>query len=265
LISIAQGVGPVCMKKVRQLLQDMRDRFLRGEAQPGYQNAYAMSPEELRSTAEAACREAYLERLRNRRPTREPVTVGVDSRTRDIINEATTVEWIDRDHAHVESEGGGRYLVTEQSCTCPDFVHRRSRNPQLAQEGCRHMQALRIASEQVAENRRMARRSRQAAPVTVADSHETNRPTFAQIDWTVEAEREEVLNTWRERRAFDGVFISRDDAAWAAMQGQASQEWEYRYENVLGARATALESRLKCSFQIWNSAMRPCRNCTGRA
>ncbi|WP_282201298.1 amidoligase family protein [Collibacillus ludicampi] len=263
MLSVLQGVGPVCSKKVRQALEQILERVIRGEAEPEDQIAYAMSPEERQRAVEARVRQAYLEQLhQNRRPSREPVTVEVESRTREIRREPTTVEWIDRDHAWVQSQRGGRYQVTEHACTCPDFVYRRSRNPELAQEGCRHMQALRLAREEVRERRRQAMRiarmrTQQAtASIVVNQTHEENHPTFAQIDWTVEAERDRVLDIWCRNRAWDGVFISRDDAAWETLKDLARQEWEYRYENVLGGTGNTFGVEIEVQFEnSWSRDM----------
>lgn len=255
-LSVLQGVGPVCSKKVRQALDQILQRVLRGEAEPEDQIAYAMSPEERQRAVEARVRQVYLEQLRqHRRPSRDPVTVEVESRTRGISREPTTVEWIDRDHAWVQSERGGRYQVTEHACTCPDFTFRRSRDPELAHEGCRHMQALRLAREEVRERRREAlrmarlrRQQPQASVTVVTERHAENHPTFAQIDWTIEAERERVLDIWRRNRAWDGVYISRNDSAWEALKEQASREWEYRYENVLGGTGNTFGVEIEVQF-----------------
>ncbi|MCL6627751.1 MAG: amidoligase family protein, partial [Alicyclobacillus shizuokensis] len=247
-LSRLMGVGPVCAKRVRRQLEEILERVMRGEAEPGDRVAYAMSPQERQLAVEAGVRRAYLEQLRQRRrPSREPVVVGVDSATRRIVNEPTTVEWIDRDHAWVESEGGRRWETSENGCTCPDFIYRRSRNPG---DACRHMVALRLARTQIREQRRLAREERRnrTSALQSAAVHTRNHPTFTQIDWTVDAERERVLDVWRENRAWDGVYISRDDAAWEALKAQAAQEWEYKYENVLGGTGNTFGVEVEMIF-----------------
>lgn len=249
LISIMEGVGPVCRKKVRAALEDMLGRVMRGEAEPDYQNAYAMSPDELQTLVERDVRQASINQAReNRRPSVMPVTVNVDSVTRDTVGEEVTVTWIDSTRAHVQSERGGQYLTTESSCNCPDFVYRRSRNPERAREGCRHMQALRLANQEVAERRSQARLRRTDVPVMPVEIHETNRETFTQIDWTVEEQRERVLRHWKENRPHSGTFMSEDPQKWEELKNKASQEWEYKYEDVLGGTGNSFGLEIEVEF-----------------
>ena len=246
LVSISEGVGPVCRRKVRQALQEMLDRVIRGEAEPEYTNAYAMSPEELQNLIERDARQAYLQR--GRRPSATPVTVEVESSTRGR-REEITVEWIDRDHAHVRSQSGNQYMTTENACNCPDYVHRRSRNPELAAEGCRHMQAMRLAREEVQEQRRLRRLRGTPASANPVEVQIRNRDTFRQIDWTVEDQREQVLETWKENRPHEGTYISRDQAAWNELKGKARSEWEYKYENVLGGTGNSFGVEMEVEFR----------------
>lgn len=248
-LSIAQGVGPKCGKKVRQAMQAILDQVRQGEGVPHAQSLYALSPEELQRVMEQDVREAYLaQRRQRRRPIRIPVRVEVDSDSRSCLNEPTTVTWIDADHAVVQSDGGGRYETTNTSCTCPHFLQRLSRDPEQAAEGCRHMQAMRLARQQVTQQRRERRRQTRQEPVLPVEVHEENRLTFAQIDWTEEAQREGVLNIWRQNRAFDGVYISRDEQAWQTLKEKAVQDWEYQYENVLGGTGVSFGVELEVEF-----------------
>jgi hypothetical protein len=248
-LSIAQGVGPKCGKKVRQAMQAILDQVRQGEGVSHAQSLYALSPDELQRVMEQNVREAYLAQMRQRRrPIRIPVRVEVDSDSRSCLNEPTTVTWIDADHAVVESDGGGRYETTNTSCTCPHFLHRLSRDPERAAEGCRHMQAMRLARQQVAQQRRERRRQARQEPVLPVEVHEENRLTFAQIDWTEEAQREEVLNIWRQNRVFDGIYMSRDEQAWQTLQERAGQDWDYQYENVLGGTGVSFGVELEVEF-----------------
>jgi hypothetical protein len=69
------------------------------------------------------------------------------------------------------------------------------------------------------------------------------------VDWTIEAEREEVLNTWRENRGFDGTYISRDQEAWTELRQESQAEWEYKYENVLGGTGNTFGVELEVKFR----------------
>ena len=257
-ISVARGIGPICANRVRDLMERTLERLRAGTGvEPSdeyYQSLAAMSPEELRLHHEELARRALAERLRNRRPTREPVTVHIPSRTRGLEAEATTVTWIDAHSAHVHSEGSTEtYVTSEHGCTCPDFTFRRSRNPELAAEGCRHMQALRLAREEVRRQRsERARRRANDGNNAVQGGNEQParaRVTFAQIDWTEDAQREAVLAIWDEERRWDGVVISQDDRAWQALLEEARGEWEYRYENVLGGTGNTFGLEIEVEFE----------------
>lgn len=52
------------------------------------------------------------------------------------------------------------------------------------------------------------------------------RPLFATANLTDDAMREEILNTWRETRAFDGVWMMEDDAAFHRLLEDAGNEWD---------------------------------------
>lgn len=250
LISIAQGVGPVCMKKVRVSMQEMMERVGRGEIEPDYEEVYAMSPEELQTLVENDVRQAYLEQMRQRRrPTREPVTVNMTSSTRGVTSEPTIVTWVDSTHAHVQSASGQEYVTTDNACNCPHFTHRLSRDTVLAQEGCRHMQALRLARQDVNNRRREARQRNRVIASTPIEIHEINRRTFAQIDWTEETQRDQVLQTWKDNKPFNGTLISEDMSAWNELKAQASQDWDYQYENVLGGTGNSFGLEIEVEFQ----------------
>ncbi|EGL18640.1 MULTISPECIES: amidoligase family protein [unclassified Paenibacillus] len=260
-ISIAQGVGPVCIKKVRAALNSMLESVQRGEAAPNYQLAYAASPEELANMVREDVANAYREQRRNRRPSSQPVQVEMESVTRGR-NEEVTVEWIDANRARVYSASGNTYHSTHDACDCPDFRYRLARDPELAAVGCRHMQALRLAQQRVSAARTEQRRLR-TRQGTIPDSpiqiHEDNLSTFAQIDWTEDSARERVLDIWRRERAFDGIYMSRNDEAWSDLQESARNEWEYQYSNVLGGTNNTFGIEIEVKFRDGYSKQRALR------
>ena len=80
------------------------------------------------------------DRLERRLQAMDPITVEIDSRTRHR-REQVTVDFVDRDQAEVNTEGGSyRVNIWEGTCTCPDYMHRQGR--------CRHVEAVEVASEQ---------------------------------------------------------------------------------------------------------------------
>lgn len=245
-VSIAVGVGPVCSKRVNQHIQN---------AMPASETTTTAG--ERYMLAIVAAQNAYRERIRRRR--QNPVeqeenpthTIsGVESVTRGRF-EDITVEFSNNEHAIVRSESGQVYSTTADSCSCPHYTYRL----QHTNGQCRHIQAFQAALQgsnslsltDIEGNRRQA----ESRSIEVTEQlHIQNRPQFSQIDWEEEAARESVLNIWRENRAFDGIYMSEDDQAWNDLRQEAMQEWNYRYENVLGGTGNSFGVELEFEFPL---------------
>ena len=248
LISVQQGVGPVCMRRVRAQIA----AFLASGGEVSGNQHYAMTPEELQNLAEAQVQRDYREQRAANRQLPAPMTVDLESATRGTVD-PVEVQFVNGrlNSAVTRSASGHTYQTTDQVCSCPDFTHRRSRNETLRAEGCRHIRAVRLARDQVRgirQDRPVEPPQQTTATADVVTIHEENRRTLAQIDWTEDAAREQALNIWRENRAFDGTFMSRDEQAWNEMKREARQEREYQYENVLGGTGNTFGVELEVVF-----------------
>ncbi|WP_170220307.1 amidoligase family protein [Paenibacillus anaericanus] len=167
---------------------------------------------------------AYRQRLRGQTQLPSTHNVEVMSRTLGRMEEVR-VEVCDGNHAQVITSRGNTYDVTETSCTCPDFRYRL----QGTGESCRHMEAHRIARGQAVSPSTQLLRDH-----LDEEARRQARRSFEFVDWREQEAREGVLEVWRENKAFDGTFISEDNAAWEDLLSKAGNEWEYKYENVLG-------------------------------
>jgi len=269
LISVALGVGPVCIKRAREAMATLQAQMRNSRASTtmSFEQQYGLSQEELRLLSERATRTAYLERIRNgrsTRPTTEQVVVTEDSRTRRTQNEALTVEWLTDDTALVHSSGSDRtYAVTEHSCTCENYRHYVVRHPEQRPNGCRHMAAYRGAlgiavhqhpsiqpADSVPTSEAMARPGIiNPTPRIVDPTRAIVRPGFAGIDYTDEALREQVLAIWRENRAWDGVWMREDQAAFDRLMAETEEEWEYITDgSVLGGTGNTFGVELEMEF-----------------
>lgn len=246
------GMGPVCAKRVNGILQDTLQETAASGVIP---NRAARLMEAI-----VAAQQAYRERIRRRRQRpEEPAPANVpEDRTISGIASATRggeeevqVEFSDQEHAVVRSASGRVYNTTATTCSCPHFVHR------LQHSGgqCRHIQAFHAALEGQTTVASQTESSSQDAPRIIEiteDLHIQNRTQFFQnIDWEDEDARESVLAIWRQNRAFDGIYLSQDDDAWEEIKEIATQDWEYRYENVLGGTGNSFGVELE--FEMPNS------------
>ncbi len=267
-ISVALGVGPVCVKRAREVMAtlqaQMRDPSAGAIA--SFEQQYGLAQEELRLLSERTARTAFLERSRrgrSTRPTTEQVVVTSNSRTRRSQNETLNVEWITDDTALIHSSGSGRtYSVTEHSCTCRDYRYHVVRHPDQRPNGCRHMEAYRGAlgilghqhtQIQPADNAQTSEAARPATitpnPQIVVATREILRPGFAGIDYTDEALREQVLSIWRENRAWDGVRMRDDQVAFERLMTEADEDWEYITDgSVLGGTGNTFGVELEMEF-----------------
>lgn len=268
LLSVALGVGPVCVKRARTemntLMNQMRNPRARESA--SFEQMYGLSQAELRLLSERTTRTAYLERTRrgrSARPSTEQIVVSEDSRTRRTNNEQLRVEWLTEDTALVHSSGGNRgYVATEHNCTCEDYRYRVVRHPEQRPNGCRHMEAYRNALGIVMERQRQIEPGsvhREELPELVATvnpgaeillrTREVARPGFAGIDYTDEALREQVLAVWSENRAWDGIRMTEDQSAFEQLMSESEAEWEYITEgDVLGGTGNTFGVELEMEF-----------------
>ncbi|PWI55847.1 amidoligase family protein [Sulfoacidibacillus thermotolerans] len=264
LLSIALGVGPVCVKRAREqmatLMTQMRNP--NANAELSFQERYGMAEEELRLLSERAASTAYFERIRHGRSTRpstEPIVVTEDSRTRRVRNEPTAVNWLTNDTALVRSEGSERgYAVTENSCTCEHYAHRVSRHPERYPNGCRHMDAYRQAlgiaqansqASETPETRELSNQTVQSAPEIRIPVQRVAAPGFAAMRQADDHLRKEILETWKANRAWDGVRMTEDDAAFHRLLEEAEQEWEYVTDgSVLGGTGNTFGVELEMEF-----------------
>ena len=278
--SVMVGVGPVCLKRQRAAMQAML-RDLRNEttletmlrshratmdevhsvqATAGhavnaevfnqtandrdrslFRSLYGMSVEEMNNLSDRIVRRAYQERRRQVRPTQEPVVVHSYSSTRQHL-ENVNVEWATEDTAFVGTTGGNTYVVTDETCTCPDYRFRVRSHPENHPNGCRHMQALQQAYAQVQQARQPAseeqERQQEAQPATqpsVASEEsrisspavvERARPLFVSTRITSDAQREEILDTWRETRGWDGTWMQTDEAAYQRLMQEVENDFD---------------------------------------
>lgn len=274
LISVALGVGPVCVKRARTKMNTLMNQMRNPRASDGatFEQMYGLSYEELRLLSERATRTAYLERSRSgrsQRPSTEQIAVTEDSRTRRTQNEPLTVEWLTDDTALVHSSGSNRgYAVTEHSCTCDNYRYRVVRHPEEHPNGCRHMEAYRsalgIADEQLGQTgqnvhvRALESPERHAiinpGSEILVTTQEIARPGFAGIDITDEALREQVLAVWRENRQWDGVRMAENQGAFNSLMEDADREWEYVTDgSVLGGTGNTFGVELEMEFDNYGA------------
>lgn len=257
--SIALRVGPVCARRVRAIIQGVM------EATGQLASGIAERSQELYRSAITSAQEAYRNRIRRRRNQEEGVTeqeptvhIPADRTVTDVWSESRgqaeniQIEFSDDNHAIAQSQSGHRYSVTATSCTCPHFRHR------LRGEGrCRHINAFLSArgsgGETVGQQAEEDRTDRLSVEVS-EELHEANRSRFFEIDWTDEQQRESVLDSWRQSRAFDGIYMSEDDQAWQNLYERANHQWDYRYENVLGGTGNSFGVELE--FEMPNYVSR---------
>jgi len=214
--SISVTMGPVCIKRFGVIFEEA----LQYATSLGRQLDSGL----IENIAIMSAQDAYRRRLRGGQAAMSTQNVEIMSQTLGQM-EQVTVELCDGNHARVTNSRGNSYDVTETSCTCPDYRFR------LQGTGgtCRHMHAHMIARGQAISptsqliHERLDEAARQQA-----------RQSFEFIDWQEQEAREGVLEVWKENRGFDGVFISEDAAAWENLLSNANNEWEYKYENVLG-------------------------------
>ncbi len=251
------GMGPICARRVNGIIQETLQETTAGGA--------FLSRTDRLMEAIIAAQQAYRERIRRRRQLpEESATVevnvpedqtisGVHSATRGR-EEEVQVEFSDQDHAVVRSASGRVYDTTATTCSCPHFVHR------LQHSGgqCRHIQAFHAALQGESVLSVQSDVSTQETPriIEITEAvHLQNRNQFQSIDWEDEEARESVLNIWRQNRAFDGIYVSRDDDAWEELKGLATQDWEYRYQDVLGGTGNSFGVEIEFEMP---------RNLTGR-
>lgn len=271
LLSISLGVGPVCVKRARKEMVTLMEQLHRSDAnaEAPFFNRYGMTQEELRLLSERAAATAYFERVhhgRSPRPSTEQIVVTEDSRTRGTHNEPTAVDWLTSDTAIVRSEGSSHgYSVTEQSCTCEHYFYRVSRHPERYPSGCRHMDAYRQAvgiaqahshdshispPTQGAETEVFLPTQPQTAPEIFIPVQRVAVPGFAAMDRADDHLRKEILAAWKENRAWDGVRMTEDDAAFDRLLEEAEQEWEYVTDGgVLGGTGNTFGVELEMEFR----------------
>ena len=284
LISVAQGVGPVCVKRARAEMATLMNQMQnpRARSTATFEQMYGLSRAELELLAERATRTAYLERVRrgrSERPTTEQVVVTEDSRTRQTHNEPLSVEWLTEDTALIHSSGSDRgYAVTDHTCSCEDYRYRVVRHPEQRPNGCRHMEAYRDALSEARRNRHQVQAVSHFADSTtdqayaspavmnptsqiLTSTREISRPGFASIDITDEALREQVLSTWRETRAWDGIRMTQDREVYERLLEEAEEEWEFVTDGtILGGTGNTFGVELEMEFDNYGAWDRVARD-----
>ena len=232
--SLAVSMGPVCAKRFGVIF----DEALAYATSIGVQ----LDSSRLREQAELAAQQAYEQRIRRRQDGSgngslpEDQVVQVYSATRGQY-EYVRVEFDDERRGRVISPNGNSYGVTNDSCTCPHYRYRLAGS---GGETCRHIDAYREAN-----NRAQGQEPQSLNPymdefvppinsIVDAARHEEVIRTFEEIDWEEEEARESVLETWSRNRSFDGTYMSRDDEAFETLMEEAENDWDYKYEGVLG-------------------------------
>jgi len=250
LRSVSLGVGPVCARRVRAIIEGVMTSASQVAA------TIAERAGEVYRSALFSAQEAYRNRIRRRRQqengqedTAEAVpqdvnVTGVWSESRGR-NDDIRIEFSDSNHAIARSASGHTYNVTETTCSCPHYVHRLQRTGGT----CRHIDAFISARNATAGAQSVSAtsidRTDSLAVEITEELHEANRRRFFEIDWTEEQEREQVLNIWRENRGFDGIYMSENDEAWRELYERAGEDWDYRYENVLGGTGNSFGIELE--------------------
>ncbi|CAH8248473.1 amidoligase family protein [Paenibacillus melissococcoides] len=90
-------------------------------------------------------------------------------------------------------------------------------------------------------------------PITPDILREAERG-FSEINWIDDEIRENVLDVWRENRAFDGIYMSEDDAAWDQLRADAEADWIYKYENVLGGTGNTFGVELEVELERFSAS-----------
>jgi hypothetical protein len=232
--SVAVSMGPVCAKRFGVIFEEALAyaRSIGAQLDVG----------RLQIHAAIAAQDAYRARISRRRNNEtNPRNVPDDQTVQNVWSAARgraencDVEFSNEHHARVTSLSGNTYEVTDSSCTCPQFIHR------LRQSGgaCRHIEAYRLARLARANVEVAATPTEPTVTPTIASivdqsRHEEALRSFATSDWTIDEEREAILEQWKRSRGFDGVMVHEDDDAWEDLRSRALQEWDYQYENVLG-------------------------------
>lgn len=154
------------------------------------------------------------DRLERRLQAMDPITVEIDSRTRHR-RERVTVDFMDRDQAEVNTEGGSyRVNIGAGTCTCPDYLHRQGR--------CRHIEAVDVAREQARQGIMPgSSEDTETANIQLLSEHQ-NGETAA-----------ELHNAARARTDDDFFYTEHPDVFESDMARLRSEPVPYTYENVL--------------------------------
>lgn len=256
--SVSVSMGPVCAKRFGVIFEEALSyaRSIGRQLDTGL----------LRNHAIIAAQNAYQERIHRQRrgiapseavpPVPEDRTVQIWSASRGEM-EDIRVEFDDANRGRTISESGHTYETSENSCSCPHYTYRLQGENSGS---CRHMDAFRQASASVQEHSNTVTSSSSSSMsdgsgtnsaarfIVDQEMHQRAVQRFSEIDWTEEEAREGVLQTWRENRAFDGVYVSRDDNAWNELQERARGDLEYRYENVLGGTGNSFGIEIEVEF-----------------
>lgn len=247
--SISVSMGPVCAKRYGVIFEEALAyaRSLGRQLDTGL----------LQNHVIIASQDAYRERISRRRQNNGATpestvpadrSINVWSGTRNQM-ESVHVEFSDENRGRVISDTGHIYETSINSCSCPHYTHR------LQGSGgqCRHIQAFNMA------------RSNSTSPVTESSQdgsthdqlirrivdqslHQRVVQRFSDINWAEEEAREGVLETWRENRGFNGIYMSADDAAWSELDIRAAGDWDYQYEGVLGGTGNSFG--LEIEFEL---------------
>ncbi|MGP3788224.1 amidoligase family protein [Paenibacillus sp. 1A_MP2] len=223
--SISVSMGPVCARKYGAIFEEALAyaRSIGRQLDTGL----------LENNIIIASQQAYRESLRRRRSNQaapEVRSVSMWSESRSQM-ETVQVELVDEQRGRVTSESGHVYETSANSCSCPHYTNRL----QGSGGSCRHMMALQSARTNSNNIEHQASHQNEVIRGIVDQSlHRAVVQRFADIDWANEEAREGVLDAWRENRAFDGIYLSRDDTAWEELSNRAKNDWEYQYGDVLG-------------------------------
>ncbi|MEY8368152.1 hypothetical protein D1155_09150 [Anaerotruncus sp. 80] len=154
------------------------------------------------------------DRLERRLQAMDPITVEIDSRTRHR-RERVTVDFVDRDQAEVNTEGGSyRVNIWEGTCTCPDYMHRQGR--------CRHVEAMDVAREQARQG---------IMPGSREDIETSNGQVLSEHQRAETAA--ELRNAARARTDDDFFYTEHPDVFESDMARLQGEPVPYTYENVL--------------------------------
>ena len=213
--SIAVSMGPVCIRRFGVIFEEALQ----------YANSLGRQLDVglIENVSIISAQEAYRNRLRRSNQVPQTQQIEVMSATLGQLEEVT-VEFCDDNHGQVITPRGS-YDVTASSCTCPHYMNRLQNTGQA----CRHIEAFRRA--------RGLESNRTTVPFRLAIDNEARlqaRRSFEFIDWREQEARVSVLDVWKQNRGFDGTLMTEDTGAFEELLQEASNEWEYKYENVLG-------------------------------